>query len=264
MKQGNWEEIIELIKEDDNRIFQDVNKKELTEYEKRKAIFDYLCNNTKYDFESFIDLLLKMVKNRSEIDDYIRSNNIADKNMIDLIYKRFDCGEFKKERNPIRELITMINTHIGICNSIAQYYKLLLEYNGIYSACVICDNMLPRNHQINLVLDNETSTYSFDDVTTAVISKNLKDKCFDYDLDSARDINQGIRPVGFLMRDNNNLFNSFGVILSSSLINYYVGRNDNSYLKYGLELDNNITLPKNIISRKKYRGDEDESTYRHK
>ena len=115
-----------------------------------------------------------------------------------------------------------------------------------------------------MVYSKDNDTYSFDDISTAIISKELKDKCFDYDLDSAKEINQGLRPVSYLSNIKVKEFDSFGVILSSEIINYYVGRSDKGYLIYGLENNSNVTLPDNIISRKKHRGEHNENTYRYK
>lgn len=264
MKIGNWTHLREKIKQDDSIIFQGVDKSTLSAYDKRKRIFDYLSDNAQYDYLLFIDILLKVAKSVDDIENYIRENNVTNPNIIRYIYHRYNNKLFHRKRDPAEELQKMITNHTGVCNSIAQYYKLLLEHNGIYSVCVICDNMLPKNHQINLIYDDETDTYSFDDVTTAILSHESRDKCFDYDLESAKDIKQGIRTVGYLSGNTFKEFDAFGVILRTEAIYYYLGRTDTSYLKYGLEKDGNFSLPNNIISRKKRRGDDDESTYRYK
>ena len=264
MKQGNWNYIKEKIQEEDNNIFEGFNKTNLNDYEKRKIIFNYLCSNITYDYIAYIDILLKRVRSKEEVDEYIKEKRITDDRLIRLIYNRYEIKDYIKRRSPVEELLNTIDNHEGLCNSISQYYKLLLEYNDIYSVCVICDNLSLRNHQINLVYSKDNDTYSFDDISTAITSKELKDKCFDYDLDTAKEINQGIRPVSYLSNIKAKEFDSFGVILSSEIINYYIGRKDNSYLIYGLENNSNVTLPDNIISRKKHRGEHNENTYRYK
>lgn len=264
MKIGNWTYLKERIKQDDSIIFQGIDKSSLSAYEKRRRIFDYLCDNTEYDYLLFIDILLRLVKSTKDIEDYLRETNVTNPNIIRYIYHRYNNRLFHRKRDPAEELQNMITEHTGVCNAIAQYYKLLLEHNGIYSVCVICDNMLPKNHQMNMVYDDETDTYSFDDVTTAVLSKDLREKCFDYDLESAKEINQGIRTVGFLSGNNLKEFNAFGVILRTEVINYYLGREDDSYLRYSLEKNENIQLPSNIKSKKRRRGEDDENSYRYK
>lgn len=265
MERGNWNYIKRRLDEEDSLIFQDIDKSTLTDYDKRRKIFDYLCDNLEYDYLLYIDILLKLAKSKQDIDDYFKKYSTDSTNLKRYVYHRFYTGEYHKVRNPFKELLFVMNKHIGVCNSISQYYKLLLEYNDIYSVCVICDNNTPKNHQVTLVYDQDTDSYSFDDVSTAVISKILRDKCFDYDLRTAKDINQGIHPVGYLNDSHLKEYQGFGVILRTEVINYYVGKeNDDSYLKYGLEANGNITLPDNIISKKRRRGEDNENTYRYK
>lgn len=259
MQQGNWQEIKEKLRIEDKKIFKNINKEKLNEYEKRNIIFDYLCNNIIYDYDLMADIFLSSFnfKNNNTTEEaqeilasFIIANKITDSDLVNSLSEKIKNKNYKQGRNLVQELMNVIDEHKGICNSISQYYKLLLDYNDIYSVCVICDNMLPRKHQINLVYDKSNNTYSFDDITTAITNPNLKEKCFDYDLESAKELNQGLRTVGY-PDYNERLFDTFGVILSTEVINYYVGRNDNSFIKYETETNNNITLPKNIISTKK-------------
>lgn len=258
MKQGNWLDISKKIVEEDNLIFKDINKEELSQYEKRKTIFNYLVNKIEYDYDLVLDIFLSSINRYGNeynldtteiINKYLIVNNVLNEEILNIINKKLIEKKCPVGRNPYLELEDTIYNHKGICNSIAQYYKLLLEYNNIYSVCVICDNMMPKNHEINLVYDEDNNTYSFDDVTSAIINEAIRDKCFDYDLEQAKELKQGLRTVGYL-NSSDSPFDTFGVILPSDIINYYVGRENYDYLKYGLEIDNNIKLPDNIKSLK--------------
>ena len=266
MKVGNWNEIIKRIEEEDKKIFENIDKEELSNYEKRKIIFDYLCNNIDYDYGKLIDIYLMNLRTKNDdyikkielIEQFLENNDIKNKEIDKALDERKKESNSSTGRDLAQELIDTIYNKRGISNSISQYYKLLLEHNDIYSVCVICDNLNLRNHQINLVYDDESDTYSFDDITSAIVKIADKDKCFDYDYDSARELNQGLRPVGYLLNINSNdkelndVFDSFGVILNSSVINYYVGNENNDfYLRYNLEDNNNIKLPDNIKSVKR-------------
>ena len=158
MKQGNWNYIKEKIQEEDNNIFEGFNKTNLNDYEK-KIIFNYLCSNITYDYIAYIDILLKIVRSKEEVDKYIKEKRITDPRLIRLIYIRYEIKDYIKRRNPVEELLNTIDNHEGLCNSISQYYKLLLEYNDIYSVCVICDNLSHRNHQINLVYSKDNDIF---------------------------------------------------------------------------------------------------------
>ena len=58
MKQANWIEIKEKLKQEDKLIFKGINKNNLDDYEKRKIIFDYLCDNLTYDYDLIVDIFL--------------------------------------------------------------------------------------------------------------------------------------------------------------------------------------------------------------
>ena len=173
-------------------------------YSKRKIIFDYLCDNLFYDFS-----LLEAIKNAKEQRKIFR-------------------------RNLYKELDSVIKNKIGICNAISQYYKLLLEHVGVIAKCVVCDDGTSINHQLNIVYDKDNDCYSFDDVTSVIVSRGTKEDFFDYDINTANGFNQGNREVmeGFCwvcMPDNN--------------INYLVGREL-------VDEEDDFNIPDNIISIK--------------
>ena len=216
MNFGNWNEIKEQLEVENKKIFNSYNVNQLSDYEKRRIIFEYLCNNLNYDYQELSNLMNSIIT------------------------------------DPLKGIKKVMDNYKGVCNNISQYYKLLLDINGIYSVCVICDNMMEREHQINLVYDKENDIYSFDDITSVLVNMGTINECFDYDLDMAKNLNQGKRPVGYLRsvknKDNkiSDMLDTFGIILATPAIYMFVGREDTNYLEYGLEVNNNISLPKNI------------------
>ena len=201
---GDWKYIQDNLKETINMIFNDYNINDLSFYEKRNIIFEYLVNDLKYDYD-----LLEQIMD-------------------------FKINKTKVTRNPIKELYSIINNKIGICNAISQYYKLLLEIVGIKAYCVICDDGTEVKHQLNLVYDEASDLYSFDDVTSVIVGRGTTTDFFDYDLVFANSINQGNR---YLM--NNQKF----FIVPEEHINYLVNRE--------ISLTENLDkLPDNIMSVK--------------
>ena len=187
-------------------IFMDYDMDSLSKYERREIIFDYLTSELSYNFS-----LLEKIRERE-----------LNKSKVTLT------------RNPRQELLDVVDTKKGICNGISQYYKLLLEEVGIKSYCVICDDGTEVKHQLNLVNDEETDSYSFDDITSVIVGRGSKQDYFDYDVESANKLNQGTKPV----YEDRNYF-----ILPETYVNYLVGR------------DNSISpeikkLPENILSQK--------------
>lgn len=168
-------------------IFSGYNLDNLSFYERRKIIFEYLTNVILYDF-----VLLEEIKN-------------------------FQLGKSRITRNPIKELESVINDKKGICNAISQYYKLLLEVVGIKSYAVICDDGTEVNHQLNLVYDEENDSYSFDDITSVVVKRGNIDEYFDYDLEYSHSIKQGTKEI----MDKQEF-----VILPEEYINYLVNREE--------------------------------------
>ena len=201
---GDWKYIQDNLKETINMIFNDYNINDLSFYEKRNIIFEYLVNDLKYDYD-----LLEQIMD-------------------------FKINKTKVTRNPIKELYSVMNNKIGICNAISQYYKLLLEIVGIKAYCVICDDGTEVKHQLNLVYDEASDLYSFDDVTSVIVGRGTTTDFFDYDLVFANSINQGNRDL----MNNQKFF-----IVPEEHINYLVNRE--------ISLTENLDkLPDNIMSVK--------------
>lgn len=194
-------------------IFKDINVNNLDIYTKRKMIFEYLCNNIEYDYE-----LLEKIKFNT-----LNTN------------KRFG-------RNPYLEIESVLRNKKGICNAIAQVYKLLLEKVGIYSLCVICDDGTDVKHQLNLVYDEYNNSFSFDDITSIIVNRGSIDSFFDYDMEDANKNNQGNRFV---------YSNKYWIYLPTSYIYALVGRKDKEYLKYNIETLDIDEILENIVSSKK-------------
>lgn len=166
-------------------IFSNVDISSLSQYEKRQKIFSYLCDSLKYDFE----LLNKIHDN--------------------------EVNKTKFKRNLVVELNNTILNGIGICSSISQYYKLLLEQVDIKSYCVVCDDGTPVNHQLTLVYDIGNDSYSFDDVTSVIVGRGEKKDFFDYDIVQAKSKGQGNKEI----MDSEQF-----VILPEDYVDFLVGR----------------------------------------
>lgn len=160
MKFGNWTDIQSKLRKKIEEIFNNQNIMELSDYQKREMIFDYLCSTLSYD-----ENLLEEIKTGHAIRD---------------LYS---------------ELMSVIDNNIGICNAISQYYKLLLEQVGIKSYAVICDDGTEVNHQLTVVYDSEKDIYSFDDVTSVIVGRGPKEVFFDYDLEMANKQGQGNKEI---------------------------------------------------------------------
>ncbi len=169
-------------------IFAEVEVDSMSQYQKRQAIFSYLCDSVQYDFS----LLDKIAEN-----------------------ERITEGRLRNRRSPVEELHKAVFDNVGICSSISQYYKLLLEQVGISSYCVVCDNGMPVKHQIAMVYDESSNSYSFDDITSVIVGLGNKSDFFDYDISKANRNGQGKAPV----IDNQNF-----VILAEEYIDYLVDR----------------------------------------
>lgn len=198
------------INETIRHIFKDVDLSLLSAYQKRQTIFSYLCGCLKYDF----DLLEKI------------HNNAVNKTKI--------------FRNPREELKDVVFNNKGICSSISQYYKLLLEEVGIKSYCVICDDGTPVNHQLSFVYDNDSEFYSFDDVTSVIVKKGTEEEFFDYDLEYAKSKNQGKKKI----MESEEFY-----ILSEDYINYLLSR-EKSPIQTIEKLPLNIRSVKDILETK--------------
>ena len=181
-------------------IFEGCELSSMSQYEKRQAIFSHLSNTMSYNFG-----LLETIHN-------------------------IEVNKARIKRDPVEELNSAVFDHLGICNSITQYYKLLLEQVGVKAYCVVCDDGTPVNHQLALVKDDEHDTYSFDDVTRVVVKLGNEKENFDYDVNEAHLKGQGNKKV---------LGEEEFFVLSEEYVNYLV-RRDNSLC------DSLQTLPTNI------------------
>lgn len=187
MHRGDWNEIEPKLKLEIETIFKNVNIKTLTDYEKRKMIFEYLTNNLDYDYKLLEDII------------------------------NFEVFKKRITREPYLELKSVIDNKKGICNAISQYYKLLLEQVNIFAYCVICDDGTNVKHQLNLVYDKDKDAFSFDDVTSVVVKRGSSSEYFNYDIKKANAMNQGKKPV---VEDDE------WVILPEEYVNYLVGRGE--------------------------------------
>jgi len=185
-------EIDNLLNNMINIIFQKENIEELSKLKKRKKIYDYLVNNKEYDYELF-----------------------------EGIFNNYHETDRKKitSRNLPQEFIEPLITNKGICNGFAQVYKLLLEKIGIYSMCINCAIEYKNEyvgHQLNIVYNDETDTYSFDDITFGIQNNSTYDY-FNYD--NPEEKGQGIGPI--------TKYNSKDIkwaVMSEGMINWYAKR----------------------------------------
>lgn len=212
MEKGNWNDIHLKIQEEIKNIFKDYNLNKLSKYEIRKVIFNYLCNSLKYDYE-----LLEKIKQFN----LSRKNGINDINTV-LV------------RNPYLEFKSVMDNKIGICNSISQYYKILLEEVGIKAYCVVTDDGTEVLHQLTMIYDEDKDTYSFDDITSVIVDRGDMSAFFDYDLEMANSLNQGNKEIF----DGDNW-----VILQEEYVNYVVGRTSSKY-EILAKLPSNISMVK--------------------
>lgn len=206
-------------------IFYNYNISELSSYQKRTIIFDYLCDSLEYDWDLY-ESIVEVTK---------------EKNRTHRPVKGF-------RRDSSKELHDAIFHNKGICNAIAQYYKLLLQHMNIYSVQICCHDNTEVNHALNLVYDEEHNTYSFDDITSVIVDRGTKEQFFDYDIEDAYNMNQGQKTL---------FNNKYWYIIPSCYINYLADNiNDNFYQQFNLETIENevdIPIPENIISLKKLR-----------
>lgn len=199
-----WNYIKQNVEKVIQEIFAYHSKDEFTAYEKRKIIFEYLTQHITYDYE-----------------------------MLDKI-KNAILGFGKVKRNPTTELLNVVENNHGICNAISQYYKLLLEQVGIKAYCIICDDGTEVKHQITLICNEETDSYSFDDVTSVIVGRGTIEEYFDYNIEEAEKHSQGCVP---LLEGRN------FVVLPEEYINFVYKRN------FGL-VPSLECLPSNIKSVK--------------
>jgi len=206
--------------EENKKIFANYDLESLSDREKRKIIFDYLVNNSTYDHELF---------------DRIKRPGIR--------------------RNYIQELSKYADTKIGVCHTMAEYYKMLLGYNNIYSICVTCmqqlNGALSEGHMINLVYDDISRSYSFDDINMTVLERDYfdknygdlpsnPDKYFNYDLEMASRYGQGNEKIIGL----NETFYPMCFLIKYL---FYYSQTCREYKKYGLENPETFEMDYNVL-----------------
>lgn len=210
-----YKDVLKRIEEIDDTIFKGIDKTKLSPLEKRKIIYNFLVNTIVYDY------------------DYLE--NIKNKGPRDLI----------------QELISVLYDFKGVCNGISQAYKLLLEYNGIYSICIITmieyydnGNKETMGHQLNLVYDEEKDLFSFDDATLPLLTNIDLNETFDYDLEDAKKLGEGLTNI--------KLMEEKWLVLPSYIVNLYVGSTSEFYKKFGYETGETLRIEtlKNIKKQK--------------
>lgn len=161
----DWSYIEESVDNAIEEIFEFEPIHTLSDYERRKIIFEHLTKTITYDFAK-LEELKDAALNRTPV-----------------------------RRNPTEELLSVVDFNHGICNAISQYYKLLLERIGIDAHCVVVDDGTEINHQMVLVHNKETDTYSFDDVTSVIVDRGTSEDYFDYDVEKANALGQGNKKI---------------------------------------------------------------------
>lgn len=181
----NWNEIEPKITRIINIIF-DGDYHKFSTFERRKKIYNYLCDTLEFDEEEL----------------------------------------YNSNKDIKKEIMDVLDNNKGICNPISYVYKILLEKAEVYSLVLFCKDE-NDDHTI-LLVDNGNGTLSFDDTSIGVYSKKINgvgvsiEDRFDYDLEDARKMNQGINKIS----DDSNY-----VIFPSEVINYFFGKKDDNYNK---------------------------------
>lgn len=202
----DWNSIKDNLIKTINTIFANYDINQLSCYEKRRIIYEYLANTLSYDYDTL-----------DKINDFKKTGNPV-------------------ARNNIQELYNVMYNKKGLCNAISQYYKLLLEQVGIKAYCVICDDGTLVKHQLNLVYDDDNDSYSFDDVTSVIVQRGDISDFFDYDIAFANSVNQGKKII---------MNSHYFFVLPEDLINYLVKRKESLCEKL-VYLPDNIVSKKNI------------------
>lgn len=199
-----WERISEKLKNDIKIIFKDYSLDELNDMQKRQLIFNYLYDNVSYNKELFTNITAYKLGLKEKI-----------------------------KRNTPQELYDVIFKQNGICSSICQYYKLLLDEVNIssyYVACSLDINLSEFgfdegyhnvNHALSVVYDKDSNTYSFDDLTLSIINKD-NNSFFNFDLEKAHLYNIGFSDVLNGMKFK---------IIDESYIDMVSGRRDKTSLR---------------------------------
>ena len=128
-------------------------------------------------------------------------NKISETEKAFLIYKKiveetaydFELLESRKKRGPVNLLMEVFDVFInkkGVCSSLSQAYKLLLEQVGIEAKAVICDDGNEVLHQLLIIKENENDVWYFSDVTRGILYKNEGLSNFLYGYERCNLINQ--------------------------------------------------------------------------
>ncbi len=165
-----WNMIKILVDAMHQEIFKTKEQTSFNDEEKSFYIYKYLVENIKYDY--------KLLKDREQ--------NALTKEIRN-----------KKAVNNYDEIMNVFTNKKGICSSISQVYKLLLEKSNIESKAIICNDGNLVKHQLNLVKRN--NAWTFDDVTRGIIYKNEGLENFNYNYERCPIINQTI--LGVLPED---------------------------------------------------------------
>jgi hypothetical protein len=191
MNYVSWDITENLIDNMFNDIFKDYDLSILSTIEKRIIIYNYLIDNIEYDYS--------LLENR-------RNNKPVNNN---------------------QEVLNVLTIGTGICSSISQVYKLLLEKVNISSICFCCNDGTELYHQVVLVNDN--NYYSFDDITGVIVGRGNKADFFGYDIEQAKILKQG---------------NFIG--MPSQLIDAIVRRKTHNYHEKIINETSFVKLPNNI------------------
>lgn len=179
-----------ILKIDLEKIFENKNFSALSNFQRRKSVFNYLVDNNEYDFS-----------------------------LLDDIYSR-------KRQEYADQIVSVLNPNgdkKGVCNSFSYAYKILLDKLQIPCMLSIChvaedsvkylqdkgvrtnNNMIVRTssglymipHMLVLV-QNDNGTFSFDDITYAIFNKETERKkdFFNYNLQMAKQ-NKQLNIEGF-------------------------------------------------------------------
>ena len=177
-------ELNTILKLELEKIFENKTFRDLSNFQRRQCVFDYLVKNNEYDFSLLNDIYSG--KNREYADEIISVLNLESKNK-------------------------------GICNGFSYAYKLLLDKLQIpcmLATCYILEDsvkdlqdkgintntsMIERSstgsymipHMLVLV-QNDDGTFSFDDITYAISNKGTEkeQKYFNYNYQIAKQSRQ--------------------------------------------------------------------------
>lgn len=154
-----WSEFEIVINNKLNEIFENTDYHNLSLYERRKKVYDYLYNSLSFDFDELED-------NSKDVDKQLR----------DVLFN-----------------------NKGICNSISYVYKIMLEKAGVYSMVLFCKDedddhtiVLVDNGDGTLSFD-DVSIAVYSKTKTGIMTD--KESRFDYDFEDAKAMQQGINDI---------------------------------------------------------------------